>query len=372
MYRRMLGCAVMIWGTLATGRGQTFPAPGLGKGTSEHVVFFSGNVMLDDGSAPSEPARIDRVCDGRAHFEAWTDDRGRFSFKVSARGSSDESGDASQPGALPADVNRAINSSASQYSMPVISKLRDCELMATLAGYRSERVSMAVKSEMDDFRVGTIFLHPLSRATSLTVSATTLAAPSSAKKAYEKGLEAMRQQKWGAAATAFCRAVKIYPKFAVAWYQLGLALQRRNQAAAAVEAWQQSRDSDPHYLKPYENLTIFADQMGDWADSEKYSRLWIQLDPEDFPAAYLFNAVANARLGKPDDAERAARTGLRLDRDHRIPRLSYVLGLLLMDKHQYSESAQYFRDYLEFAPNANDAAMVRQQLPRIESLAASK
>ena len=74
-------------------------------------------------------------------------------------------------------------------------------------------------------------------------------------------------------------------------------------------------------------------------------------------------------MNKPEEAERAVRAGLRLDKDQKIPRLSYVLALILMDKKEYAESAQYFRKYLELAPNANDAAAVRQQLARLEEQA---
>jgi len=337
----------------------------------EHVVFFTGNVMLDDGSSPADAVRIEKVCEGRASFEAWTDEKGHFGFKVS-RGGEVSAGDASLPATDQRDeLTKAINATSTQYSMPITQGLRNCELRAVLSGYRSETVSMAIKSTMDDARVGTIILHPLSRASSLVVSATTLRAPANARKAYDRGLEAMRAEKWNAAAAEFGKAVKTYPQFAVAWYQLGLARQSQNDAAGAVEAWKEAQGSDPRYVKPYENLTLAADHRGDWAESEKYSRLWIHLDPEDFPGAYLFNAVANARLNKPEEAERAARAGLRLDKDQKIPRMSYVLGLILMDKKAYSESAQCFRKYLDLAPNAKDAAIVRQQLPKLEELAAT-
>jgi len=49
--------------------------------------------------------------------------------------------------------------------MPVVAALRDCELQAVLAGYRSELVSIAVKSRSDDGRLGVITLHSLSHAT---------------------------------------------------------------------------------------------------------------------------------------------------------------------------------------------------------------
>jgi tetratricopeptide (TPR) repeat protein len=370
-----MGCRRWTWAVLllatAAAQGQN-PGQNQIDKSSERVVFFTGDVMLDDGSAPADAVRIDRVCDGRASFEAWTDTKGHFGFKVSSSGNDTASGDASLPATQRSDeLNKAMNASSTQYSMPITQALRGCELRALLPGYRSESVSMAIKSTMDDARVGTIILHPLSRASSLVISATTLEAPANARKAYEKGLEAMHAEKWDAAAAEFGKAVKIYPKFAIAWYQLGLARQSRNDGPGALEAWKESQKSDPRYIKPYENLTVAADRRGDWVESEKYSHLWIDLDPEDFPGAYLFNAVANARLNRPAEAERAAREGLRLDKDEKIPRISYVLGLILMDKKAYAESAKCFRKYLELAPNANDAAIVRQQLPKLEELAAN-
>jgi len=367
MERTVWGAAVALLGIAATVCGQS----SWDIKPTERVVFFSGRVMLDDGTAPADPVRIERVCEGRAQFETWTDLKGRFGFKVTSKASDAESGDASIPGALPADVNKPINGTASQYSMPITSELRNCELRAVLSGYRSENVSMAIKSVMDDARLGTLILHPLSRATTLTVSATTLEAPSNAKKAYEKGLEQLHAQKTELAAAEFAKAVRIFPRFAVAWYHLGNLRENKNDFTGAAEAWKQAQACDPRYVRPLEGLTALADRQGDWTDSEKYSRQWIALDPEDFPAAYLFNAVANAQLNKADEAERAAREGLRVDKEQRLPRLDYVLGLILMDKKQYTESALFFRKYLELAPNAHDAAAVRAQLPKLAELASA-
>ena len=368
---RTWACVGLLLAAAVAASGQNVGQVAIDR-SSERVVFFTGNVMMDDGTPPADSVRIDRGCEGRAAFAAWTDEKGHFGFKISSSGSDVVPGDASQPSVQRSDeLNKAMNATSTQYSMPITQALRNCEVRAILPGYRSDSVSMAIKSTMDSARVGTILLHPLSRASSLVISATTLLAPKNARKAYERGLEAMRAQKFDAAASEYGKAVKIYPKFAVAWYQLGLARQSGNDAAGAVEAWKEAQTSDPRYIKPYESLTQAADHRGDWAQSERYSHLWIQLDPEDFPGAYLFNAVASARLNKPEEAERAVREGLRLDKEQKIPRMSYVLALILMDKKAYAESAQYFRKYLELAPNANDAAIVRQQLPRLEDLAAN-
>jgi tetratricopeptide (TPR) repeat protein len=360
-----------MWAGASGAMGQTLggqnPIPDADMG-AELVVFFSGRVALDDGSAPPDPVRIDRVCDGRTTFEAWTDERGSFSFKVEAQGSGNAAGDATQPGTQAAELNKPTLP-VSRYTIPVTSALRNCELVAVLPGFRSDRVSMAVKSSLTDARLGTLFLHPLSRAGALIVSATTLEAPANARKAYEKGLTAMRVKKWDLAAGEFTKAVSMYPKYALAWYELGRARQNRNDPAGARDAWQAAQRSDPKYIKPYELLTALADRRGDWAESAQYSSAWIQLDPEDFPAAYLLNALANARLNKMEAAERAAREGLRVDKDHQVPRLSYVLGVILMEKHAFTESMKYLRTFLELAPNAQDAPLVRAQLVELEKVA---
>jgi tetratricopeptide (TPR) repeat protein len=371
MANRIGAVAVVLLAGMAAAQAQSLSSELAMNQSYEKEIFFSGEVKLDDASSPPEPVAINRVCNGQSHFETWTDAKGRFSFQVTAGGNDAGQADAAQNTAPPSALTTPIGTSTGTY-MPLVAALRDCEVQAVLAGYRSELVSIAVKSRSDNGRLGVITLHSLSRATARTVSATTLEAPANARKAYDRGIDALAKQKWEAAADELTKAVKAYPKFAIAWYQLGLLRQKRNDAAGANEAWKQALASDPKYIRPYESLTALADHTRDWVSSEAYSQAWIQLDPEDFPAAYLYNAVANARLNRTDVAERAAREGLHIDKDHRIPRLNAVLGLILMGKNQSAEAAGYFREYLALAPNANDAAAVRQQLSQLDAAAAAR
>src|SRR5579864_8638893 len=338
--------------------------------SSERAVFFSGEVALEDGSIPPDPVLIQRVCKGSARDETRTDSKGQFSFKVEAGGNDTSTGDAAQESPRNPELSKPIGNST-VYSNPVTAALRDCEVQAVLPGFWSERVSIALKNTLDNTHIGRMVLHPVSRAQALTVSATTLAAPANARKAYEKGMAAMRERRWDAATGELKKAVAAYPKFAAAWFELGVLRQSRNDFDGAAVAWKEALKSDPKYVRPYESLAALAERQQNWLEAEKYSRDWIQLDPEDFPAAYLYNAVANARLNKNEAAELAARQGLRFDKDRKIPRLSYVLGLILMQKHEYSESAKYLRTYLELAPNAKDAALVREEVTKFEAASAT-
>ena len=336
-------------------------------GQTEVVVIVSGDVRMEDGSAPPDAVQINRICSGRSIAAAKTDSMGRFNFSVSAGGPATATADAGQASSQPADLTKALNASSTQYTNPVTTALRDCEVQAVLSGFRAENVRLSIRDTSDDGRVGTIILHPLSRSGALTISVTTAGAPPAAMKAYEKGLESIGKQKWDAAESELNKAVAIYPKFAIAWYRLGVVRQKRDATAQAIEAWKEARKQDPKYIMPYEGLATLADRQEDWVAAEEYSRGWLQLDPNDFAAAYLINAVANARLNRVDAAESAAREGLRIDKERKIPRLNYVMGLILMQKQQYAESAKFLRAYLELAPNARDAAIVREQIAKLES-----
>jgi tetratricopeptide (TPR) repeat protein len=345
---------------------------GMDKLNQEHAVFFSGKVVLADGSAPAEAVLIQRVCDGHTHNEGATDSTGQFSFKVESGSSNAGAGvaDATQSGGPPPDITKPFGNST-QYSNPVTTMLRNCEVHAVLAGYRTESVRIETQSMHDGVHLPDIILHPITRGDMLAVSVTTLHVPPAAIKAYGKGVEAERQQKWEAAASAYAKAAKSYPQYADAWFRLGLMRQKQNDPEGAADAWKQARRADPKFVKPLEALTRLADAKGDWTASERYSAQWIELDPEDFPAAYLFHAIAQARLSKMADAEKDARSALKLDKNHTLPRISYVLGLILLNKQEYAESAECFRNYLTLAPGAHDAAVVKNELNRIEQMAAA-
>ena len=334
----------------------------------ENAVVLSGAVMLNDSSPPPTSVLVQRTCKGHIESESWTDSEGHYSFKVGRNQTTAGSGDASRAGGPPAELTRPIGMST-QITNPVTSALRDCEMKAVLAGYRSDSIRLAVRSTMDDTRIPTIVLFPLSRADVLAVSVTTEMAPKNATKAREKGLTAIRAQDWDAAGRELARAVKEYPKFAVAWFELGVVLEKRGDTAGAVQAWQEAVKADGKYLLPYEKLAAYADRKEQWEEAARLSSAWIQLDPEDFPAAYLLNAIANARLKRMDEAERAARAGLLIDRNRRMPRLCYALGLILAEKHQYAEAVEQFRDYLKYLPNAKDAEAVREHISKLDQAA---
>jgi regulator of sirC expression with transglutaminase-like and TPR domain len=89
----------------------------------------------------------------------------------------------------------------------------------------------------------------------------------------------------------------------------------------------------------------------------------------DYAPAYFYNSVANFNLRRMDAAEKSAREGVKMDSLHQMPRMEQVLGVILANKHDYVGAAQHLRNYLQHAPDAQDADTVRKQLAELEKFA---
>lgn len=331
-------------------------------------IFLSGKVMMDDGTPPPESVVIERVCNGTPRPEAYTDSKGRFSFQVgqntavmadaSVGSAADPLGGfgAQQPGAF--GQNRGVSERA----------LMNCDLRASLPGYRSDLVSLAGRRMMDNPDVGTIILRRLGNVEGTTISATSLQAPKDAKKAFEKGADALKKKKFDEAQKQLDRAVELYPKYAVAWFELGMLHQQRKQVDLAKKAYAQALAADAKFVKPYLQLTQFSVQEQKWQEVADTTGRVLKLNPFDFPSAYFYNSVANFNLRNFDFAEKSAREALKLDTQHRIPKIEHLLGVILANKQDYTGAAEHMKSYLQQAPEASDVDLVKKQLADIERL----
>lgn len=202
------------------------PQDRLGFPEMQRPIYISGKVMLDDGTPPPDPVMIERVCNGTPRPEAYTDFKGHFSFQLG------QNMNVMPDASFGSGMDSGPGNSGSFSSVPGMGgrpsggvterDLMNCELRVNLPGFRSEAVSLAGRRFMDNPDVGTIILHRLGNVEGLTISATSLMAPKDAKKAYEKGLEALKKKKSDDAQKSFQKAVEVYPKYASAWFQLGL------------------------------------------------------------------------------------------------------------------------------------------------------
>lgn len=337
----------------------------------ERPIFLSGKVVLDDGTPPPEPVTIERICNGIARPEGYTDSKGRFSFQLGQNaGVFQDASVSNADGIGPFGGNQgSMGNMGGMGGMRGGISERDlmgCELRASLPGFRSEVVNLAGRRVMDNPDVGTIVLKRLANVEGLTFSATSSFAPKEARKAFDKGRDSIKKKKWADAQKNLEKATQIYPKYAVAWNDLGQVYEQQDELEQARNAYAQALAADSKFVTPYMHLALMSVREQKWDEVADTTDRVLHLNPFDFSVAYFYNAVANLNLGRLDAAERSAREVVKLDSRNRMPKAQHLLGVILAQKRDYRGASEHMKRYLELAPDAPDAESVRAQLGEVD------
>jgi tetratricopeptide (TPR) repeat protein len=346
-------------------------------------IFLSGKVMLDDGTPPPDSVVIERVCNGNPRAEAYTDSKGRFSFQLgqnqgvlqdasmSSAGGGGFGGFGNEGGGIGGRSQSDVGGFGGSRSGPSERDLMGCEIRASLPGFRSDVVNLSGRRAFDNPDLGTIILHRMGNVEGTTISATSLNAPKDAKKAYEKGRDLLKKKKAPEAEKELEKAVQIYPKYSVAWYELGRIRESRNEVESARKAYGEALAADAKFVKPYHQLAGLSLKEQKWQDVADTTSRLIKLDPVDYPDAYFYNSVANYYLKNFDVAEKSAREAQKLDTRNRIPKTNQLLGVILAEKQDFAGAAENIKKYLTFLPAGQEAETAKKQLIELEKMTAA-
>jgi tetratricopeptide (TPR) repeat protein len=341
------------------------------------VMFLRGRVATDDGTPVPSDVLVERFCNNRVRQQSYASPHGDFSMQLGSKADSfpDTSGDpTSQFGVADKDSDKGISRR----------ELRNCELRASSFGFHDGVVSLA---ELDTFGsnvdVGVVVVQRVTKIEGTTLSAIPYKAPKDARRAYEKGLDAEKKGKLADARKYFETAVEVYPKFTNAWFHLGTVLEKGNQKDAARTAYTQAATIDNKFLPPYLSLASMAYQAENWTEVLGFTGHILDLDPLNHTAitgylldldllncadAYFYNAVANYKLNKVEEAERSALKAERIAPLTHFPQLHLILAEIFARKNDYPTAISEMQTYLELAPHAKNADQVRAHLAELEKL----
>jgi tetratricopeptide (TPR) repeat protein len=354
---------------------------------SQHPLFLTGKVTMEDGTPPPDSTTIQLVCHSSPRTIGRTDPKGGFSIDLNNRAALMNSSDASENpmpsyggagpmGSSTNGITRPAAPATGPASAQGFANSRDlmgCDLQAALPGFRSQAVHLSNPQSLDDPNVGTIIMHRQANVEGTTISLTSALAPKDAKKAMERAQNFVRKQKWDEARQQLQKAVEIYPKFAVAWAELGRIQERQNESDGARKSFAMAMEADGKLVTPYLELAFMASQEKKWQEASDYSERALKLNPVDFPQAYMLNSMSSFYLEKINVAEKSARAGIDRDPEHHFPKMNELLGNVLMKKQDFTGAAEQFRKYLRYAPPDSDTSAARKQLAEIErSLAEAK
>ena len=325
-------------------------------------VYLHGRVVTDAGEPPPERVIVKLNCGARSTPQDYTDRKGRFSFQPGGNQSLTFSD---------ASVNRARvagRSSGLTVGSTGSANLSQCHLEAELPGYRSDRLSLGM-FRMGSNDVGLIVLHRLEGLIGDTVSVTTLAAPTSAQKAYRKGLKALRRARPNReeAIQHLERAVEVYPEYATAWAALGEARRGLEDGDGARTAYTRAMEADPKFLLPFEPLMDLALNRMDWTELDSLTERYLKLSPRSAKAHFL-SALAAANHNDLARAESLVRALKEMDEKDEWP-LSYVIMATVHERRaEWERAASEYRAYIALAPDQRTVEMAKRRLHEWETL----
>lgn len=345
------------------------PGMSIPSQTQRQIIYLSGTVLQSDGTPPPESVAIERVCNGQARKEGYTDSKGRFQIQL---GQTYQLQDVSETGDISGSGGFGGSRSGLGGQTGIDPRsLMNCELRAMLPGFRSSSVMIRPEGSFGEVQVGTITLERLGKTDGTTVSLTTMQAPGKARKEYEKAQKSISREDLKGAEKNLTKAVEIYPRFAAAWALLGTVHESFNQFDDASKDFQQSINADPQYVNPYFGMAQLAARQQKWQDTLRLCDQVTKLDPLSFPDVYFFNAVASYNLAKLDQSEKNVRKYLSLDTEHRRPMAALLLAEILTRRQDYAGAAQQVQSYLTTSPNAPDADKVREKLKKLQQMSAT-
>lgn len=340
-------------------------------------MFLQGRVTTTDGTALPTDVLVERVCNARVRQQVHASSRGDFSMQLGSK--FDSMMDASGSG----PSQDGLASKNSEMGIPR-RELTNCELRASVSGFSSSVINLVDLDGLSSINVGAIVVHRREKIEGLTLSASAYKAPKDAIKAYEKGVEAARKGKLADAQKYFGKAVEIYPAYTNAWFQLGTVLQKEQQKDAAQTAFMQATTTDSRFLPPYLSLAIMAFDVENWKDVLSFTDHIVDLDPlhhapgyvldldsSDYAEAYFYNAIANYRLKRFEEAEKSGLKAEHIDLFTHFPQVHLLLAEIFARKNNYDMAVIETRTYLELAPHAKNTEEVRERLAKLEKLNAA-
>ena len=215
----------------------------------------------------------------------------------------------------------------------------------------------------------TCLLPPLNLTTTPMVAAEQLQVPAKTRKEYQEACAALKDKKTADAERHLRKAVQAYPKYSAAWVTLGQMLAAQQRTDEARSACSQASTVDSSYVPAYLCLADIAARARDWGEVLKLSSHALDLDPSNNAVAYEYHAAANLNTHNLADAEKSGLRAVEIDKNHREPRVYFVLAQIYEAKGDPTNEAAQLREYLKYASNPDDVAMVKQYLSQLEKQA---
>ncbi len=197
-----------------------------------------------------------------------------------------------------------------------------------------------------------------------TISVQQLGVPEKARKRYDKACELYDHKDYKGAVKQLREALQADPVYVVAENKLGLAYFHLGQPNDARQQFETAIRTDAKFLLPYLNLAGLLAEQKDYQHAAEVLEECSKQQPARGEPYYEMARILLA-AGNVEQAKSVAQAALAHDVS-RVPEVHLVLANVDLRLQQQEDAAKHMQDYLAAAPNGPYAALVREQLQKIQ------
>jgi hypothetical protein len=357
----------------AGGGNRTSGPPTVGRPQQQQVrmpLYVEGRVLGENGQPVTETVPLKLSCGMRTLQVIRTDIRGYFQFALGMGARANADFNAAEEAPM-SSIASGINVPGGYSGFGTGDSLTGCELSISVPGYLPVMRTITDVASLGIIDVGVVQLRRTGGAAGAAVSATSLLAPSDARKEYEQGMKDLRSNRVPQATKHLERAVATYDNYAAAWNELGRIYAADRQITKARQSYDKAIAADSRFAPPYVGMAAVVLEDQDYEGALGYVGKAAELDPNILMSvAGYIQAVANFRLNRLDAAVEGALAAEKGPHAN-IPQLHALLADIYMRKQDSANAAAHIRAYLKEAPQGPFAAPLRKSLDNIEKSAAN-
>ncbi|WP_413200788.1 TIGR03032 family protein [Nostoc piscinale] len=165
---------------------------------------------------------------------------------------------------------------------------------------------------------------------------------------YAEALTLQKQGKITEAIAQYEKLIAQHPRYAPAWYQLGVIRESQRQTEAAILAYQKAIEINPHHAQAYNNLGILRVDAQDLDEAIKCLTAAIQSKP-DYAFAHNNLGLVLQMQSKLPQAAAKFREALQINPEYAEAYLN--LGIVLESQHNLEGAIACFRSAIQYKPN---------------------
>jgi tetratricopeptide (TPR) repeat protein len=321
------------------------PVPGQGGNS------LQGRVILSDGTQPRQPVKVTLTFNGKRIHEKFTDLSGRFSFTALPRGTYQ----------LTAEGDGLTFETTTVY--------------AEVSAFGS-----APQLFTQDIQLRPIRGKPARRAA--VVDAFAQNVPKTAQQALESALTLIAEKKSELAVEKLKDAVRIFPDYFEAQFQLGTEYLKAGRLSEAITHLDRAREINPNDERPYQSFGLLLMQQKNYAVAAAVFSEAARLNPANpFNPAMQATALIQQAYSTPSStdagavqetkrilskAEAAVQQASSLS-DGKVKPDHLTLAMLYEMKEDRSRAARELEEYLQENPTARNAESLRMIIKRLRS-----